>query len=92
MSTIRIILSVLILLPLSLFAQEYTFVEDFSDNNNFWNLGVKGEYESKIQNGKYIITHTDSVGANLFWNHNIDIDYQSDFEINTQLKQLSGNK
>lgn len=81
-----------LLLTLNLSAQKFDFIEGFDDNSNFWNVNQNDSYIAKIEHSQYIINHIDSIGANLFWNHNVDIDYESDFLISTSYHQISGSE
>lgn len=70
-------------------AQKLVFRDDFRDNRNQWTIANKTEYITYLQDGKYVISKKTESGGWLFFKE-LYTEYQRDFIIETEARQLSG--
>ena len=68
----------------------YSYKENFNDNSKKWLVADQGGVKATISDGFYNLNHSNESGAALFWNYNLDVDANKDFDISAKLKQLSG--
>lgn len=70
----------------------YTFHDNFNDNSKNWLEANEQGIISSISDGKYQIQHTNESGAALFWNYNVNINPEEDFDISAIVKQIEGRE
>jgi len=86
----RIFLSTVLLLTISvLCAQKLVFRDDFRDNRNQWSITAHDEYDCYIMDGKYVINKKSESGSRFFWKK-VYTEYDKDFTIELEAKQISG--
>ena len=71
-------------------AQNEIFSDNFDDNRNNWPLEIKEFGESKIVNGKLIISHQNENGTNWI-NMGVFFDPEEDFEVEWSQRQTAGD-
>lgn len=86
----KYILTILVILNLSVFAQtNVIYEEDFSSEKTLWGKNLNNNSYSNIKNGVYILKTRD-VDALRFFSTQIFINYKMNFSIETKIKQVSG--
>lgn len=65
------------------------FQENFDDNSNNWLISDNKDRSSKINRGHYVLNHKREDGGWYFYKQ-VDLDFSSDFYIETRLKQTKG--
>ena len=77
---------------LSPFSQAQTiqgFSESFDDNHADWATGDEEDHGSRVENGKYVITHKDEKGSYLFYKE-VFMEPYKDFNIEVKMTQVDG--
>lgn len=79
---------IFLLAAMPMYAQSQ-FEDNFEAENKGWWYGADGTYSAKIIDGKFVIDYQAENSFKLNWQP-IKINYEKDFKISVDLKQLSG--
>lgn len=80
-----------VLISANLFSQDIILDEKFDNNDESWLVGDEEDYKTEIVNGKYIMINKLEDSGYRFWN-NFSVNSNSDFVIETRMKQTGGEK
>ena len=86
----QIVICLLLLFSVYAQAQPVFLKEDFANNFNGWHIGSGSNYNSKVENGKYILTTTEE-GKGRITTISPYLDKRRDFSIEATFIQKSGS-
>ena len=79
-------------LPVSAQFWNTVFDENFDNNDQKWPIETSTSLITKIENGRYVIDKTTENGAQLIWNPLVSIKGLDNYDIEANVKHISGDK